>query len=344
MQKIRLGQTSLAVSELGLGGIPLTRLKIEEAAKLVAAAINRGINFIDTAHDYSGSEPRIATGIADADRRSLVIATKSPARSAEIFRRHLGESLSRLRTTYIDLMQFHNVARQEELDQLLAPGGAMNEARRMLREGLIRHIGVTTHSIDLGREMIAGGLFETLQAPVNFLADEGASLATLCKAAGMGFIAMKPFAGGMIESAPLAVAYLRQFPDIVAIPGIETEAELDQLIRLYRQSPHSLTSNETAEIQRLRDSIGPVFCRACGYCQPCPQNVAIAMVLRARSFAKRMPAEPAFRALDRHMKNVDRCINCGQCREKCPYHLDIPALLHAGRSWYAAWRAEQPNP
>ena len=338
MENLTLGNTGLVVSALGLGGIPLTRLSFDEAIALIRAALDAGINFIDTAHGYPDSEPRIGAAIAARQRSKLIIATKSPARQAHIFRRHVTESLQRLGTDYIDLVQFHNIAQPDELAETLAPGGAMEAAEEMRRQGLIRHIGVTTHSLDLAREMIALGRFETLQAPMNFLADDAEPLVEPCATAGIGLIAMKPFAGGMIEDATLAMTYLRQFANVAAIPGIETPAELEQLIQIYAQPARPPQADQLAAMAELRRTIGPTFCRACGYCQPCPQDIAITMVLRGRSFAKRMPAELTVRALDRHMKRVDQCLDCGQCRPKCPYDLDIPNLLRQSKQWYQQWR------
>ena len=138
MENLTLGNTGLVVSALGLGGIPLTRLSFDEAIALIRAALDAGINFIDTAHGYPDSEPRIGAAIAARQRSKLIIATKSPARQAHIFRRHVTESLQRLGTDYIDLVQFHNIAQPDELAETLAPGGAMEAAEEMRRQGLIQ--------------------------------------------------------------------------------------------------------------------------------------------------------------------------------------------------------------
>ncbi len=341
MEKVTLGSTQLAVTSLGLGGIPLTRLTFDEAVELVKAAIAAGINFIDTAHGYPDSEPRIGAAIAAADRSSLIIATKSPATSAEAFSKQVHESLGRLGTDYIDLVQFHNISDSDKFDQVMAPGGAYEAAMELRSQGLVRHVGVTSHSVDLSRRLVASGKFETLQIPLNFLADDAASLIDPCQQAAVGFIAMKPFAGGMIDDATLATAYLRQFPTVAAIPGIETQAELQQLLALYNRPASDLSPAQKEQIAQLRRTVGSVFCRACGYCQPCPESIPIAMVLRAESFARRMPLEMTKRALDRNMKRVDDCLECGQCLPRCPYKLDIPQLLRRNRDWYTQWRDQQ---
>jgi predicted aldo/keto reductase-like oxidoreductase len=254
-----------------------------------------------------------------------------------MFARHVEESLARLGTDYLDLMQFHNIGTREKWDAVGAAGGAYEAALRLRDQGKVRHVGVTTHDVRLAGEMVESGQFETLQVPLNFVADDAAApLVDRCADVGVGFVAMKPFAGGAIEDARLALAYLQQFPAVVPIPGIETPEELRQVIELY-ENPQPPTADERRRIGQLKVEIGKVFCRACGYCQPCPQEIAIAMVLRARSFARRMPADRSRRALGAHMARLDRCTECRQCVERCPYDLDIPAMLPRMREWFDDW-------
>jgi predicted aldo/keto reductase-like oxidoreductase len=267
----------------------------------------------------------------------VVLATKDGSTDGAMFAAHVQESLRRLGTDYLDLVQFHNVADEATLEAVLAPGGPYEAACRLRDRGEVRHIGVTSHSIDLAERMIDSGRFETVQLPLNLVADEAAPLVDRCAARGVGFIAMKPFAGGMIEHGDLALRYLQQFPTVVPIPGIETRDELAEVVRLY-ESPRAPTDDECRRMAELAHEIGKVFCRACGYCRSCPQEIAIPMVLRGRSFARRMPAEAAERALRRHMARAERCTGCRQCVEHCPYHLDVPAMLRDARDWFGRWQ------
>jgi hypothetical protein len=343
MNRTTLGATGLSVSAVGFGGIPITRLTETAAAQLVRAAFDAGINFFDTAWGYPGSEERLALGLGGVDRAQLVIATKDGSTDGAMFRKHALESLGRLAVDYVDVLQFHNLSDRRHVDAVMAPGGAYEAALGLRDEGRVRHIGVTCHNTELAAELVASGKFETLQVPINFIADEAESLVAECARRSVGFIAMKPFAGGAIEDGELALRYLQQFPTVVPIPGIEKAEELRQVVELYN-APLPPTEDQRQRMGRIREEIGRVFCRACGYCQPCPQEIAIAMVLRAQSFVKRMSTEFALRAVGHHVAKVDSCLDCRQCVERCPYHLDIPAMLRQNSDWFQEWRKTVPQP
>lgn len=343
LKRTTLGRTGLQVTCLGFGAIPITRLAPDDAVALVGQALDAGINFIDTAYSYPDSEPRIGRAIAGRDRSQLVISTKDGSRDGPTFTAHVEESLRRLCTDYVDIVQLHNVATAENWDAVRAPGGAIEAAMKLKDAGKVRHLGVTSHSVDLSYEMVRSGLFETLQLPLNFVADEGAAVAELCDELGVGFICMKPLAGGAIDDGKLALRYLQQFANVVPIPGIETRDELDELLRVAAE-PRELQDAERSRIEALRQEIGKVFCRACGYCMPCPQEMPIQMILRFQSIAKRMPAESAYRAGRRHMPKVDDCTGCRACVQRCPYDLEIPAMLHDARDWFNQWAADMGEP
>lgn len=336
MRQTPLGSTGLTVSAIGFGGIPITRLAEAEAAQLIRRAVDAGINFIDTAYGYGGSEERIGRAIRGVPRERLVIATKDGSSDGAMFARHVEESLMRLGLDYVDIIQFHNISDREKWDAVNAPGGAREAAEALRKQGKVRHIGVTSHNVDLAGEMVASGQFETLEAPLNFVAEEAAALIEPCRRQGIGLIGMKPFGGGAIEDGELALRYLHQFPGVVPIPGIETPAELDHVLR-FAAAPQSLTDADRRRITELRVQLGKTFCHACGYCQPCPQGIAIPMLMRAKSFARRMPVDQAVRALGRHMAKVDDCVRCNQCVERCPYKLDVPGRLPEMKAWYAEW-------
>ena len=147
MQKIRLGRTGLMVSRVGIGGIPLTRLTVDEVVTLVNRALDLGVNFIDTANGYSTSEERIGLAI-EGRRDDVILATKSGAGDRETAQKHLELSLKRLGTDYIDLWQFHGIMTLEKYNEIIAPGGAMELAREAHADGRIRHIGFSSHSLE----------------------------------------------------------------------------------------------------------------------------------------------------------------------------------------------------
>lgn len=339
MRQIRLGQTGLMVSEVGFGGIPIQRLTHEGAVEVVRHCIDLGVTFLDTAHGYSTSEERIGGALQDpaiqARRDALVLATKSPARQAEAFRQQMELSFQRLQVDYIDLFQFHNVSDEQAYEQIMAPGGPYEIACRARDEGRIGHLGITSHSLDLALEFARCGHFETLMFPFNFITDEAArELIPLCRQHDVGFIAMKPMGGGLLSDAALAFKYLRQWPDILPLVGIERCEEMDEIVGIL-EGPAALTDQERAQIAAMRDELGNQFCRRCGYCQPCPQEINITVMMTLKSWAQRMPPEQIYGQWGQELiATAETCADCGECEERCPYHLPIREIMREVIPWY----------
>ncbi len=334
MKTIRLGKTGLEVSRVGFGGIPTQRLAEDEAIKVVQRCLDLGITFLDTANAYSTSEERIGKAIAGR-REQVVIATKTTARDRATAQQHLELSLKRLNTDYIDLWQFHNVSTFEAYEQVLAPNGAVEAAQEALRAGKIRHIGLSVHSMDVALKAVPSGYFETVQFPFNFVTNEAATeLIPLAQKHDVGFIAMKPMAGGLLDNAVLAIKYLLQFDHVVPDPGIERVEEIEEIVGIV-QGPWELTSRKWQEIERIRAQVGTRFCRRCGYCQPCLQGVSIVLIMNLRSFWKRLPAERFSTGwLAKALESTDNCIECGECEDKCPYDLPIREMIVENMAFY----------
>jgi len=341
MEQVRLGKTELAVSRVGFGGIPIQRLTEADAVRVVQACLDLGINFIDTANGYTTSEERIGKALAATPgrREQVVIATKTGARDKAGAQAHLELSLQRLQTDYVDLWQFHGVSTPQALEQVLGPGGAMEAALAAQRAGTVRHIGVSSHSMEVALKMVPMGCFESLQFPFNFVTREPADeLLPLCQAHDLGFIAMKPFAGGLLGKANLSIKWLLQFEGVVPDPGIETVDEMAEIAGIL-EGPLELTPRERGEIQDMRDELGTRFCRRCEYCQPCPQEIRISTVMNLRSFYKRFPPERFFSG--RFAETVEKaktCLECGDCEERCPYHLPIREMLVESVAFYESVR------
>jgi aryl-alcohol dehydrogenase-like predicted oxidoreductase len=255
-----------------MGGIPIQRPPLDEAVKLVQHALDLGINFIDTSRGYGESEERIGKGIAGR-REQVVIATKGSWRGKAIVLEHIEESLKRLNTDYIDLWQFHGVNTLEGYEGVLAPGGAMEGAQLALQAGKIRHIGISSHSPDVALKAVASGHFETLQFPFNFVCNEAADeLIPLARERDVGFIAMKPFAGGQLSDANLALKYVLQFESIVPDPGVEKVKEIEEIVDIVNAESWELTPQDLQTLRAVKAELGTRFCRQCQYCQPCPEG------------------------------------------------------------------------
>src|SRR4030043_929669 len=244
----------MLVSRLGFGGIPIQRLNEDEAVAVVKKCLDLGITFLDTANAYTTSEERIGKAVA-GQREGLVIATKSLSRKREGVEKHLKLSLERLKVEYIDLYQFHGISDFNSLDMILDPSGPIDVVEKARDMGLVKHIGITSHQMDVAKKAVASGRFETIMFPLNFVTSEAADeLLPLCREHDVGFIAMKPLAGGMIFNAKVAFNYLLQFPDIVTIPGLEKVPEIEEIVRILK-NPKTMTAAELEDIQKLKQDI-----------------------------------------------------------------------------------------
>jgi predicted aldo/keto reductase-like oxidoreductase len=327
MEKIRFGKTGLLVSKVAFGGIPIMRVSKAEAVRIVREAIGLGINFIDTATGYADSEEKIGEAIKAARREDLVIATKSPAGDKKTLTEHLDLSLKRLGTDYIDIYQLHNVSSESKKEEVFGPGGAMEGLEDAVKAGKVRFYGFSSHSISTAIEVMKTGKFFSVQLPFNYIDTEAADKAIpLAKELDMGFIAMKPMGGGLLNDAALSFRFLGQYDSIVPDPGFEKIEEVREIAGIV-ENKETLSAEDEKEIEKQRLELGASWCHRCEYCQPCPQGIHISSVLCVRSAFKRMPAERARAMVGPSMEKAKTCLECGVCVTRCPYKLNIPVLL-----------------
>jgi predicted aldo/keto reductase-like oxidoreductase len=326
MKTMKLGKTNLNASLIGFGGIPIIPLQFDAAVDIVRYCYEQGINFFDTANAYGDSEKKIGSAL-ESVRDKVILATKTQKRDAAGAAKHIDFSLKNMRTDTIDLYQLHSLTEPESLDKVLAPGGAYEAAAKAKDEGKIRFIGFTSHNIDIAINACQTGLFATVQIPFNFIENDPADkLFMVAEKQEMGIIAMKPLGGGLLESAELCFKFLQQYPNVVPIPGIATQSDIDEIVDLYL-SPQPLSDADWKHIERIRAELGSQFCHRCGYCQPCAQNIEIPEVLLFKSLTKRIAPAGVIHMTKNAMAGVENCIECGECIEKCPYDLPIPDLL-----------------
>ena len=340
MEKVRFGKTELMVSRTAFGGIPIQRLTRAEAVKVVREALNLGINFFDTALGYTDSEEKIGEAIRGIKRDDIIIASKSPASEKNSFKEHLDISLKRLGLDYIDIYQFHGISSPAKRDAVFAPGGAMEGMEEAVKAGKIRFPGFSSHSIPVAMEVMKTGRFASVQLPFNYIdkaaADEAIPLA---KKLDIGFIAMKPMGGGLLDNAVLAFRYLLSFDSIVADPGIEKTEEIREIAGVVDHN-EILTDADKQEIERQRAEFSSSWCHRCDYCQPCPQGIGISSVLCMKSAFKRMPAERARAFVGSSLEKVRNCTECRTCVSRCPYDLDIPVLLRERLAYWDSMEAQ----
>jgi predicted aldo/keto reductase-like oxidoreductase len=327
MDKVRLGKTELVVSKIGFGGVPLQRLTDGEAAAVTKRCLDKGVTFFDTAIEYSNCEGRVGKAIRNG-RQDLIIATKSNFGTRKEIENNLKLSLNQLGVDYIDLYQFHNISNPNSYRSLMDPSGPIPVVEDAKRSGLVKHIGITTHSMDVAKEAVKSGHFETIMFPFNFVTSEPATeLLPLTRQYDVGFIAMKPLAGGLVKQAKIAFKYLLQFPDVVAIPGVQRESEIDEIVEIVEGNPQ-MTGAERMEMARVIAELDKKLCRRCGYCQPCPQGILILRLMDLLPFLINQPPQIVFTPeILTQIEKVTDCDKCGECEKKCPYHLPIMGLI-----------------
>jgi aryl-alcohol dehydrogenase-like predicted oxidoreductase len=323
MEMIRLGRTELTVTKNGFGALPVQRVGMEEAAQILRRAYEGGINYFDTARFYTDSEEKIGRALGDV-REKIIISSKTMATTVDGFWADLNTSLSLLGTDYIDIYQFHNPSFCPKPGDGTGLYEAMLEAKA---RGMIRHIGFTNHRLAVAEEAVRSGLYETLQFPFSYLASEKEeALVRLCEELDVGFICMKALAGGLITRSDVAYAYLAQYP-VAPIWGIQRMSELEEFLS-YNDNPPTLTEERLAYIEKERAELAGDFCRGCGYCMPCPVGIEINNCARMSLLLRRSPAALQLTpAVQEKMKKIEDCLDCGQCKAKCPYGLDTPTLL-----------------
>lgn len=324
MHYLTLGKTGLKVSEVGFGGIPIVRLNHEEAIKVLRYAYEKGITFYDTANMYGDSEEKMGLAFSGM-RDKIILATKTIKRDKEGSQKDLENSLNKLQTDYLDLFQLHQISSEEQWEK--ASNGVMEVVRKAKEEGKIRHLGVTSHSLEMAIRLAKTGLFTTVQFPFNFIEDAlKDNLKLLIDELSLGVIAMKPFGGGMIDNAPIAFKFLRQFPQAIPIPGFDSTQSVDEIVAIY-EKPNEITQADISLMEQTKKDVGKEFCRRCEYCQPCPQGVMITPAMLYKVTTLRMSPQNAIPFMGKALETVKDCVDCGECVERCPYNLPIPRIL-----------------
>ena len=317
-----LGKTGLRVSAMGFGGIPIQRINEEGSRQLIHRLVECGVNYIDTARGYTVSERYLGYAL-EGIRDKFILATKSMARTKEAMAADIDVSLGNLRTDYIDLYQVHNPT-LDQLEQVSAPGGAVEALLEARDAGKIGHLGVTVHSATVFEKALKQPWVETIMFPYNIVETQGEDLIRKCKEKNIGFICMKPLAGGAIDDPALAMRFVAANENIsVVIPGMAEPKELDQNLAAFNdRSP--LTAEELAKIDAIRAQLGSDFCRRCGYCAPCTAGINIPGLFVLEGYLNRYNLQDWAHARYASMSaKASDCIQCGVCETRCPYQLPI---------------------
>ncbi len=329
MQYRTLGRTGLKVSCIGIGGIPLAGMDIEQASKVLNTALDHGINFVDTARGYKESEELIGTSISSR-KNEFYIATKTRARKEKSIQEELKKSLKNLKINTLDLYQIHYVNTPEELKIVMKKGGALEVLKKLRDQKVIRFIGITGHSSRVLMQAAQTGEFDTIQGAFSYIEKEQETVDLIhqCSGRNLGFIVQKPLAGGAITLASVALKWLLRHPVSTVIPGMVSVSQVEENCSVV-DGELSLTTEEMESLDELVKKLEGDFCRRCYYCHPvCPEKIRIGVILEFYGKAK-FPEnlELARRWYSGYTVNATNCTECGLCLPECPYNLPIIDML-----------------
>ncbi len=333
MEKVRLGKTNLVVTKLGWGGIPIQRVGEREAVSVIRTVIEMGTDLLDTARGYTNSEHRIGLALQKIDR-PVVLSSKSHVKTARIYN-DVQESLKQVKVKKINIYHLHNVSNFEDYEKVMASGGAFEGLTRARAEGLIDHIGITSHNLNVLERAIEDGHFEVIMACYSFLEPEAAfKVFPLAQKKDIGVLAMKPFSGGVIEEAGPALRFTLSMANIVPIPGSET-LELARMNWKIFAEGYSLTEKDKERMEALKKEFNRQFCRRCDYCLPCTAKIKIQFAMGLKTIIKRFgPEVEEIGWMKDLLEKARNCSECGECLPRCPYQLPIPDIIKENLAWF----------
>jgi predicted aldo/keto reductase-like oxidoreductase len=370
MQYRTFGKTGLQVSALGFGAMRLParedkKVDLEKSVPLLRRGIDLGINYIDTAYVYIDGTSEIAVGeaIKAYDRSGLYLATKIPVHDQEdasekVWRTKLETSLKRFDTPYIDFILFHGL-RWNEFEQVVSrPGMAFEAARKAQAEGLVRHIGFSSHDeTENIIRLIATGEFAGMLVQYNYLDQHNAPAIVEAAQKGMGVVVMGPVAGGRlaipggvvvdqegmleVKTPELALRYVWNNPNVsVALSGMNTFEQIEENAAAASRL-ETMDEREHQAVQRLfekNQKLADLYCTGCAYCMPCPNDINIPENFRYmnwhRVWGLETQAKEAYAKMSKDgfwtpwaglVKGLRaaECLECGECEPKCPQNIHV---------------------
>jgi len=360
LEDYRFGKTGMTVSRFGLGCMRFPHRE-KDAVEMVRYAIDHGVNYLDTAYVYAGSEATVGKALKDGYRDKTYLATKCPmwsVRSHADFEKFLDEELRRLGTDHIDVYLLHNLS-PENWSRVKRYDG-FTFLDKMLKKGKIAHKAFSIHStLESFKEIVDAYDWEMAQIQLNILDENrevGVEGLRYAAQKGLAVVVMEPLRGGSILSnAPDAVRrqveahpgkrslaewcfrWLYNMPEVsVILSGTSTLEQLKDNLRIFEQAaPNVMTEDELSLIRRLQSLFKGeklIGCTACKYCMPCLQGIDIPALFSLYNGAQRSAAgfsesRRRYQEILQDAQGAEACIECGKCMEHCPQGLEIPGML-----------------
>jgi uncharacterized protein len=341
MKYNKFGKTELVISEIGFGGLHIaTKLNASQAHAVLEHALKCGINFFDTSRAYKDSESKIGECFKKY-RKDVILCTKSFIRNKLIIK-EFQESLKNLKTDYVDIFMFHGVDHEKDFNEIC--NASYKKIVQQKEKGKIRHIGISSHSSKIAKIIIDSDLFDCIQFPLNLLNQQfiNDGLDQLLIKKQMGFLAMKPFSGGVLNNAELSINYIRQYDWAVPLIGFENKKEIDDILNIYK-SAIKFGIAEKKKVQQINDEIGKIFCRGCEYCMPCPLGINTGFLMyypiQLKQFGLEKLDHVTFKM---EFDKFNGCSQCKKCETRCPFELPILELISQYRKEYIKLISDEP--
>lgn len=335
MQYRPLGRTGIMVSAVGLGAITGAG-GFQAASEIINAALDLGVNFIDTSRAYAKSEERIGPVLKERPER-VYVCTKTHLRDKEGAATQVRESLELLQREVIDIYMLHDVSGEEAWEAVTRPTGALQALKEAKAEGKVAHLGISCHSLDTAAKALRCGDFEVLEMAFSAVENSPQHLETirLARELGVGVVVMKPLSGGNASHTDLAIRYVLQHDVSCAIAGVRKPEEARQNAKAG-WNPSPLAAEEERVLLEEAAALGQTFCRRCGYCLPCTVDIDIPSTFTLDTQARAAVKRGETRVLEVIRKQYarvaikgDACVGDGVCEERCPYQLPIREMLKA---------------
>ena len=369
MQYVRLGNISESISRYGLGCMRLPSIILPNGKKdfddeasiaMIRAAIDQGVNYLDTAYVYGRSEEIVGKALLDGYREKVILSTKQPMSEVtckEDLQKFFDIELERLQTDYIDVYHLHNLHKGHWRKVL--EFGALEFITELKAKGLIRHAAFSVHErIDHLHEILAAYPWELAMIQYNYLDKHnqmGIEGLRLIASKGIPVVVMEPLHGGLLAAdvpqsvidafgdyepemsqVEKAFRWLYNQPEVsVVLSGTSSMEQLQDTLRIFEKAETGCLSEEDELCyDRARnewEKMVKVPCTACQYCMPCPVKVNIPEVFRVYNEAARDPNHNQRwlygAILVNSSEDASQCVKCQQCVAKCPQFIDIPAKL-----------------
>jgi len=372
MQYRKLGRTGIDVSIIGLGGEYLEHAPRDTIVSVVSTALDEGVNYIDLF--MASPDVRDNFGIALKDQRHRVMVAghlgstlnngqPDRSRDSDLCEQYFNDLLTRLQTDYIDVLMLFFIDTETDYDKIFGPGGLLELALRLQKEGKARFIGMSSHRVPIALKAVDSGYLDVLMLPINPAIDtlpgdieveavwqastyrqqqpetdsvpSRRELYHTCAARGIAVVAMKPYAAGWLfnKRNPSGIVltpvqclnYVLSQPGVcTSVPGCRTVNEMRAALA-YLEAADAEKDYSAIDANSIWKLQGS--CMYCNHCLPCPVSIDIGTVTRLADTARYAGNSLGATQYESLPVTASACVECGVCVERCPFNVDVIANI-----------------